>query len=185
MVSLKRAGKINVKVVVILLLIVVALGASLFVARYARRRILSRMDLNAGIAAYEKDPPDWATAAKHFQEYLGRNPDDLEILRKYAESRMHLRPLNARSIGGALSAYRRIIRVDPNDRETYEQLAEIYTYTGQFEELKYIAERRLEQDFPGEQKAQLWLATALVRLDRAEEAKKELGEYIAGVHRRA
>ncbi len=177
MVSLNRAGKINVKVVVILLLIVVALGASLFVARHARRRILSRMDYNAGNAAYEKE--DWPTAFKHFQEYLGRNPDDLEILKKYAEARMNMRPLDARAISGAASAYRRIIRVDPNDREAYEELAEIYTYTGQSEELKYIAEQRLEQDFPDERKAPLWLATALVRLDGAEEAKTELENYIA------
>jgi len=179
MVGWNRSAKINVKVVIILLVVLVAIVASLFVARYARRRILSRMDLNAGNAAYEKEPPDWSTAAEHFQEYLGRNPDDLEILKKYAESRMHIRPLDARAIGGAASAYRRIIRNEPNDVETYDQLAEIYTYTGQSEELKYIAEKRLEQDFPGEQKAPLWLATALVRLDRAEEAKTELEKYIA------
>ena len=145
MVGWNRSAKINVKVVVILLLVVVAIGASLFVARHARRKILSRMDLNAGNAAYDKEKPDWPTAVKHFQEYLGRNPDDLEILKKYAESRMHIRPLDSRAIGGAVSAYRRIIREDPNDMATYDQLAEIYTDTRQFEELKYIADRLAER----------------------------------------
>jgi len=61
MVSCNRRAKINVKVLVILLLLVVALGASLFAARHVRRRLLSKMDLNAGQAAYEKK--DWATAS--------------------------------------------------------------------------------------------------------------------------
>ncbi|UCE50389.1 MAG: tetratricopeptide repeat protein, partial [Phycisphaerales bacterium] len=159
--------KINVKVLVILLVVVVAIGASLFVARHARRRILSRMDLNAGQAAYDNE--DWPTAAKHFQAYLGRNPDDLEILKKYAESQMHKRPLDSRAIGGAVAAYRRIIRVDPNDEAMYEQLAKIYTYTGQFQELIYIAGTVEDQNLPDDRKSPLWKATALFRLDRMDD----------------
>jgi len=84
MLNSKRSAKINVKVLSILLVIVAAIGVSLFAARHVRRRLLSRMDLTAGQAAYDKK--DWPAAYRHFQGYLGRNPDDLEILKKYAEA---------------------------------------------------------------------------------------------------
>ena len=102
MLSSNRSAKINVKVLSILLVIVAAIGVSLFAARHVRRRLLLRMDLNAGQTAYDKK--DWPAAYRHFQEYLGRNPDDLEILKKYAEARMHIRPLDAGAIGGAIAA---------------------------------------------------------------------------------
>jgi len=177
MVSWNRRAKINVKVLIILLLLVVALGTSLFAARHIRRRLLSKMDLNAGLAAYEK--ADWRTASEHLQEYLGRNPDDLEILRKYAESRLKTWAPEVGHIRGAISAYRRIIQLEPGDAKAYEQLAELYTYLGIFSELKYIADKRIENNIPDDRKAPLWLCVALARLDKPEEAKAELEKFIA------
>lgn len=165
MVGWKRTGKINVKVLAILLLVVAAVGVSLFAARHVRRRVLSRMDLNAGQLAYKNK--DWPAAHRHFQEYLGRNPDDVEVLKKYAEARLNAPAPNAGHILGAISAYRRVIQVDPLDETAYEQLARLYTYVGSFDELKYIAEKRLE-NAPDDRKAPLWLATALLRLDKID-----------------
>lgn len=168
MVSWKRTGKLNVKVLAVLLLVVAAIGVSLFAARHVRRRVLSRMDLNAGQLAYKNK--DWPAAHKHFQEYLGRNPDDIEILKKYAEARMNAPAPNAGHIFGAISAYRRVIQVDPLDETAYEQLAKLYTYIGSFDELKYIAGKRLE-NAPDDKKAPLWLATALFRLDKIDDPR--------------
>ena len=167
MVGCNRSARINVKVLVILVLVLAAIGVSLFAARHVRRRLLLRMDLNAGQTAYDKK--DWPAAYRHFQEYLGRNPDDLEILKKYAEARMHTPAPDLGHIRGAIAAYRRIIQVDPNDEATYEQLAKMYTYTGQFDELRYIAGMRKDQEFPDDRKWPLWKATALFRLDKMDD----------------
>jgi len=125
MVYRSRPAKINIKVLIILVLAVVALGASLFSARHIRRAILSKRDLLAGEAAYEKK--DWPAANRHFAEYLGRNPDDVEILKKLAEARLSIRPLEPGHITGAIGAYRRVIQLDPQYETAYEKLAMIYT----------------------------------------------------------
>ncbi len=175
MVHRNRTAKINVKVLVILVVIVAALGVSLVVARQVRRSILSKMDLEAGTAAFEKE--DWQVAASHLQEYLGRNPEDVEILKKYAQARLAIRPVELASIGGAISAYRRVIRLSPLDEVAYEKLAMLYTSTGNFSDLAYIARRRIELT-PDGKKAPLWLAEALIQLNKSQEAQQTLEEFI-------
>lgn len=175
MLSRGRTAKINVKVLVILLLVVVALGVSLFAARQIRRSILSKIDLRVGTAAFERK--DWPVAAEHFQEYLGRNPDDVEIFKKYAEARLSIRPLEVASIGGAISAYRRVMQLSPLDEVAYEKLALLYPATGNFSDLAYIARRRAEL-VPDDRKAPLWLAEALIQQNKNDEARQTLEKFI-------
>ncbi len=176
-----RPARLNVKVLIVLLFIVAVIGVSLFGARHIRKKVLTRMDLNAGLAAY-KDK-DWLTAYRHFQEYLGRNPDDLEIYKKYAETIMHRQPFDAGVRSNATETYRRILQMepDPNDATAYEQLARIYMYTANFSELEYIAKQCMTK-FPEHLKARLWYCTALVRLEKIEgegEAREELDQLIS------
>ena len=175
MFNLKRCAKINVKVLVVLILVTVALGTSLFAARHIRRNILMKMDLAAGQTAFENE--DWPEARKNFREYLGRNPDDIEILKKFAKAAISIRPLDAADISGALAAYRRVLQLDPQDQEAYEKLAMLYTSIGNFEELAYIARKWIEKT-SNDLKARLWLAEALMRLHKIDEAKEELTKLI-------
>jgi tetratricopeptide (TPR) repeat protein len=170
-----RCAKINVKVLVILILVTVALVTSLFAARQVRRSLLSRMALQAGQAAFEQK--DWVTASKQFQEYLGRNPDDVAVLRKYAKARLSVRPLDAAAVGGAIAAYRRIVQLDPLDEAAYEKLAQLYAGIGNFEELAYIARTRLSLA-PQDQKAPLWLAEALNQMRKTDAARQTLEPFI-------
>lgn len=170
-----RRAKVNVKVLVILIVVVVGLGISLVVARQVRRNILSERDFAAGTAAFEKG--DWSTAYKHFQEYLGRNPDDTEILKKYAQARLAVRPLEPGHIGQAMAAYRRIIQLDPLEDTPYEKLAMLYAGMGNFEDLAYIAGKRLEHE-PNDLDAPLWQAEALVQLNRTKDARETLSKLI-------
>ena len=125
MLDRNRRAKVNVKVLVILVAVVGVLGGSLFAARQIRRNILSKRALAAGEAAWlEKD---WARAARNLGEYLGRHPDDIAILRKYARALLSARPLEATNINRAIGAYRRVIRLDPLDDAAYEKLATLYT----------------------------------------------------------
>ncbi len=175
MFNLERCAKINVKVLLVLILVTVALGTSLFAARHIRRNILSKIDLEAGQTAFENE--DWPEARKYLREYLGRNPDDIEILKKFAKAAISIRPLDAADISGALAAYRRVLQLDPLDEEAYEKLAMLYTSIGNFEELAYIARSRIELD-PEDFKAPLWLGDALSRLNKMDEAQQTLEEFM-------
>lgn len=175
MLSWNRRAKINVKVLVILIVVVVGLGIALVAARQVRRNILSKRDFAAGTAAYEKG--DWSAACKHFQEYLGRNPDDLEILKKYAEARLAVRPTEPGHLSQAMAAYRRILQLDPLQDTPYEKLAMLYAGLGNFEDLAYIANMRLEHE-PNDLNGPLWLSEALVQLNRTNEARETLSKFI-------
>ena len=170
-----RSARINVKVVVILVLIVGAMGISLVAARQVRRTILSERDLTAGNAAFEKG--EWLQAYKYFQEYLGRNPDDIDILKKYAKASLSMRPIEGPNIMQAIAAYRRVLQLAPHDEDVYGELAKLYGSIGNFQDLAYIAEMRLEQD-PNDPQASMWLANALIRLNKTAEAQQTLKKLI-------
>ncbi len=179
----RAGGKVNVKLLILLIAVVAAIGVSLVVARQVRRRVLSERALAAGQAAFEKQ--DWAVAAKSFREYLGRNPDDLDILRKYGEASLAVRPLDAHAVGGAISAYRRIMELDPLDDTVSDptrsgastQLVRLYALIGNLEELAGVARTRIERD-PNDLKAPLWLAEAQIQLNRSAEARQTLETFI-------
>lgn len=171
----KRYAKINVKVLIILILIVAAIVISLFAAHRIRKSFLSKMYLVAGEKAYEDK--DWSTAYENYKEYLSRNPDDLEILRKYAKARFSIRPLDGDAIAGVISAYRRIIQLNPLDETAYDKLAMLYKNIGNFEELAYIARTRLEK-VPDDKKAPLWLVEALINLNRVNDAREALLKFL-------
>lgn len=175
MLGRSRRARINVKVLIILIVVTVGLGVALVVARQVRRDILSKMDFEAGTAAFEKG--DWSTAYKHFEEYLGRHPDDIDILKKYAQARLSVRPLEPGHISGAMAAYRRVIQLDPSQEEPYKKLAMLNAGLGNFEELAYLARKRLEQE-PNDFGATLWLSEALVKLNRTQEARETLAQLI-------
>ena len=166
-----KAARVNLKVLIVLIVVSVALGVSLVAARQVRRSILSKMDLQRGTTAFEEK--DWKAACRHFQEYLGRNPDDVDILKKYAVAQLAGRPLNAPAIGAALSAYRRILQLDPHDEIAGEELAALYAGTGNFVELAYVARRWLDHE-PNDLKAALWLADAQIRMNKTSEAEQTL-----------
>ena len=170
-----RYAKINVKLLIILILVVVALGTSLLAARQIRRSILSKKSLEAGQAAYENK--DWSEAYKNFKEYLGRNPDDIEILKKFAHARLSIRPLEGDAITEAIMAYRRVMQLSPVDEVAFDKLVTLYNSVHNSEELAYISRMRLEH-VPNDRKASLWLADALINLKKTEQARQILFEFI-------
>ena len=171
-------AKVNIKVLIIIILVTVAIGISLFTARHVRRRFLSKMDFNAGQAAFEQK--DWPEAFKKLRSYLSRNPDNVEILKKYAKAALSIRPINTEAITGAVAAYRRIIQLNPLDEDAYEKLAMLYTGIGNFEELAYIAQTRIDH-VSDDLKAPLWKADALFRLHKTDEAKQVLAGLLTDI----
>ena len=167
----QRSGKLNVRLLAILVAVAALLGGAAVTARHVRRQILAARDLKAGLAAFEKG--DWALAGKHLKEYLGRQPDDVEILDKYARAQLSIEPLEVGNILGAISAYRRLVNLRPKEEEAYERLATLYLAVGNFSELTYTAGKRLEES-PNDPKARIWIAKALVSQHEFDEARKAL-----------
>jgi tetratricopeptide (TPR) repeat protein len=170
-----RRAKINLKVLVILVVVVAGLGVSLVAARQIRRKVLSARDLRLGTAAFENE--NWSVAYDHFIEYLGRHPDDLEILKKCAKARLSVRPVDVAGLRWVIAAYRQALQEDPNDGDVYSELAMLYGGVRNFNELAYIARMRLER-LPSDEKASLWLANALIQQGSVDEAREVLATLI-------
>ena len=115
------------------------------------------------------EPMRWPAAAKNYRKYLSRNSNDVEVLRKYAEACLSIRPLDAAAVSGAISAYTRIIELVPQDEVACQRLAMLYSGVGNFDELAALARARLERN-PSDRQAPLWLGEALSRLNRMAEA---------------
>ncbi len=169
------SAKVNVKVLVILIVVVAALGVSLVMARQIRRSMRTERALEAGQEAFEGQ--DWRAAVRNFGQYLDRHPDDIEVLRKYGEALVAIRPMDTQVVTAAISAYRRLVETDPTDKEACEELVMLYSAIGNFEELARLARMRLEH-FPDDLEAPLWLAEALVRSDKRQEAREGLEAFI-------
>ncbi|OHB67568.1 MAG: hypothetical protein A2Y76_15900 [Planctomycetes bacterium RBG_13_60_9] len=173
-----RCARINVKLLVVLIVVTVALGVSLVAARQIHRSALSERALAAGEAAFGSK--DWPAAVKNYRRYLGRNPDNIEILRKYAEACLSIRPLDAATVGGAISAYRRVMQLTSFDETACERLAMLYGSIGNFGELASIARARIEHD-PNDRQGPLWLAEALIRLNKTAAARQTLQTLIEDI----
>jgi tetratricopeptide (TPR) repeat protein len=169
------SGKVNVKVLVVLIVVVAAIGVSLVMARQIRRGMRTEQARVAGHAAFEQQ--DWPAAARNLGRYLERHPDDIEALRKYAEALVSIRPMDTQVVGAAISAHRRLFEMDPADETPAQELVTLYTVIGNFDELAQLARTRLERA-PDDLEAPLWLAEALMRTDKRAEAAEALEAFI-------
>jgi len=167
-----RYAKVNIKMLITLLVIVIILGGGLAVGYKVRKRIIANRALVAGKAALEQE--DWAEACKHLKQYLSKYPDDVDMLGQYAEANLSIRPLKPENLGAALAAYRRLLRKHkPGDGEICRELIKLYFQIGDFEEAAYICRQRLETD-PNDVDATASLGKALVGLGKNEEAANVL-----------
>ena len=146
----RRSARVNVKVLIILVAVLATLVVSAFAARHVRRRILTARSLTLGQAAFKAK--DWPAACKHLKQYLSRKPDDVDILKKIGEASLSVRPTEAEHIRGATWAYRNLIRLSPSEGLPYERLAMLYTASRDWGELAHIARRRMEH-IPDDRKA--------------------------------
>lgn len=178
----RRAGRINVKVLVILVGVVVLLGAGAVSARQIRKRVIADRGLAAGNVAFESG--EWAVACKHLKRYLERYPNERpDILEKYAQAHLNVRPTKPENIGAAIGAYRRLLRLDPSRGPTYEALAQLYGRIRSFNELMYVARKRLERD-PEDPQAPLWMAASLLAQRKSDEARQELESLVTRLEQR-
>lgn len=164
-------GRLNVKALLVLFLVLVMLGAGGVGAHYWRKHSIARTALAQAHAAVAAG--DRANAAKQFRLYLEKYPNDAAVLQEYAELNLAAEPLRPDQIGQAIQAYRRMARLQPDERAPYERLAALYAATSNFTELAHIARKRLEAA-PADAQAVLWLTSALAAEHRYREAQEQL-----------
>jgi tetratricopeptide (TPR) repeat protein len=170
-----RVARINLKVLVILICVVLVLGISLFFAREASKRRITQKALAAGQAAFEKG--DWPAAVKHLKHYVKKQPDDIDALKCYAEAAMSMRPISAKTISRAISAYNHIRKLRPSEASSYEKLAVLYQAIGHFKNMASLAQERLSHE-PNDLQAGLWLAHAQVGMSQTQEARCTLQDLL-------
>lgn len=172
-----RPALVNWRLLLVTAAILAVAGVGVFALRNYQKHAATSAALAEGKAAFEK--ADWDSACSRLKRYLERNPDDVDILRMYGEARMSRRPLDLKQITEAIAAYRRILRLAPDDPVAFRQLTHVYWHARNYDDLAYISKQRLEQnrdDFD----AAIWLAK--VELNRG--AKEAAGDALEALLKR-
>lgn len=170
-----RPGRINFVVLAILVLLsgiflVGAAGGYLIRTRTKARVALEQAytDLDAG---------QWQQASRHFRQYLSKYPDDPEILARYAEVCLRIRPSTPAQVGNALGAYRRLFRLQLGEERTSRELIRLYRKVRDFNEMAYVCRQRLKVA-PHDTEVKLLLAKALMAERHNEQAATLLQELL-------
>ncbi|MCD6392655.1 MAG: tetratricopeptide repeat protein [Planctomycetes bacterium] len=173
-------SRINWKLIIVLILAVVALGATAWGLRKMNRSKRSEQGLADGLQAYENR--QWRQAADGLGRYLGVHADDAEILAKYAQANTKIRPATRNTISQAVNAYRLILRLDDTyridqlRREAAYELTKLYLQINAAGETVLIANQQLARaDDP---EIRYMLSLALARQRKFADAAQQLNRII-------
>ena len=170
-----RPARVNVRFLVILCVTVLLLGAAAVGGRALRNQMLASSALEEGRKAYADE--QWGLAAKQLKRYLAKHPEDADALGQYAQAELRRRPLDAKRVNAAVTAYRRLLQLRPDSIETYQQLARLYSYLRSDDELAYIAREWLKRD-ANDARAVNFLASALLAKLKRDEARDMLAKLV-------
>jgi len=165
----------NWKLAIVILLGFVVVGATAVGLRKWQRSRRAENALPAGLEAYKQQR--WEDAASNLGRYLGVNRGDVNVLLKYAEAQLNIRPSKPNMVQQAIAAYREVLRIDKSNAEAAKRLSEIYLAIGSPGEAELIAKRQLETDKDPELRRLLALSLAAQR--KFSEAGAELKKIIA------
>jgi len=166
--------RFNWMLAIVLLIALIVLAVTAFGLRRWQR---SRMALTArqtGLRAYEQG--DWPKAASDLGRYIIVKQNDVEILHKYAQSHLNIRPLKQNNIQKAISTYRIILRTDKNNTDAVEKLVNMYLQMDIAPEAELIAQRYLENN--NDPLIQRLLAISQARQRKFDEASELLQNLI-------
>ncbi len=108
----------------ILVVIVAALVTGLYTAhRYQKSSTMDRAR-SEGLRAYEEG--DYLIAGRELGRYLKAVPEDVDILLKYADAQLRIRPRTEGAIRQAIGSYEQVLRVERGHPSASEQLSELY-----------------------------------------------------------
>jgi len=169
--SENRIAKINLKLLMVLIGILLVLAFSLFYANRVSRKRMIQKSLKTGQAAFEDQ--DWPVAVKHLKRFLKKYPSDIDVLKQYAQAVMSIRPIGIVTINAAISAYNGIQTLAPLEPVAYEKLLILYQAIGNVEKAASISRSRIKNE-PNDLRAYLWLADAQTGMNKTKEATSTL-----------
>jgi hypothetical protein len=134
--------KVNWTLLIVLVLSLVVLGLTVLGLRGWNRNYRADRKRRGSCAFEQKQ---WPEAAQFLGQYLGVHQDDTDILLKYAQAQMSIKPAKQANLNQAVNAYRAILRQGENV-EAAKNLIGIYLWiAGLPGEGQLTAERFLEK----------------------------------------
>jgi tetratricopeptide (TPR) repeat protein len=171
----------NWSLLVILLVGMVAVAAGVFSLRQWQRRRVAEMSMREGLAAFEKSEFD--LAADNLGHYLGIEQTSTDIMLKYAQSHMGIRPLQRSNVLQAIATYRAILRMDNQHQQAAIKLTELYIEMDSPAEAELIAIRYLAS--ANDPKIARLLAISLAKqnkiLGAASQLRRTIEDYPAWI----
>ncbi|OHB72825.1 MAG: hypothetical protein A2Z25_00690 [Planctomycetes bacterium RBG_16_55_9] len=133
----------NWKLAVVLIISLFVLGVGAFALRQWHKNNRIQQGLVVGTKAYEEGRLE--EAVEYLGRYLAVQRDDVDVLLKYADAQLLIRPTKRNHIQQAVGAYRTVLRVDKSNSQAATRLIDIYLRIGAGE-AELIARRQLETD---------------------------------------
>jgi len=134
--------RFNWTAVIVFIIAVAVLTATAISLRKWQRRRMAYEALETGLKAYKNHI--WEDAAKNLGRYIAVDRSDIQILLKYADAQLNIRPLGQNNVRQAIETYRSILRTDKHNVTAAEKLIGLYLETGVPAEAELIAGRFLQ-----------------------------------------
>jgi tetratricopeptide (TPR) repeat protein len=167
--------RFNWKLLFVILIGAAVLTVTAFGLRTWQKNRMAAGRLTSGNKAYADG--QWAQAASDFGKYIAvAGGTDVPILLKYADAQLNIRPLKRDNVQQAVSTYRSVLRLQPDNYEASTQLIELYLEMDMHGESELIARRQLERI--SDPNIQRMLVVALVGQRKFKEAAAELDSLI-------
>ena len=165
----------NWKLAIVLVIGCTVLAVTAFGLRKWRNVNSAKNGLTLGNKAYEEH--NWEEAVKGLGRYIAVNQNDVDVLMKYADAQLKIRPTSGNNIQHAAQAYRIVLRIEPDNSHAAEKLTELYFLMGLYGDAELIASRQLESN-PNPELNRLY-AIALVHQAKYHEAAEVLKKLCA------
>lgn len=166
--------RFNWMLAIVLVIALAVLAITAVGLRKWQRNRMAYTARDAGLKAYESQ--NWRETTKNLGRYLEVEQTNVEIVLKYAQAQLNIRPLQRGNIQQAVASYRSILRLDKNNLTAAKNLVVLYLQMNIPAEAQLIAERYLKTN--KNPKIQRMLAISLAKQRKFGEAADQLQTII-------
>lgn len=178
--SFVARGAINLPFLLALLVVLGVLVVGAGGAWYFQKKFRARGALTDARAAVEQTR--WTEAIDGYRTFLRQSPNDLPALREYSKTLRQARPQELEHVLSTITADRRILRLDPSDREAFRRLLKLYAATDNNSDLAFMAAQTQQLQLAPEDIVEAALYAA--RADAGQSRWKDAAHKVEDVIRR-
>jgi len=162
--------RFNFKLALVLIIAASVFAVTLYSLRQYRKSKMIYNALEKGNLAYQQSL--WHEAAKNLGRYLAVIPNDIQILTRYADAQLKIRPPRQANIQQAIAAYRTILRNRKNDFNAAKNIINLYLRLNLPGEAELVAETFI-QKYPNPE-IQTLMAAAMIKQRKFTQAIDQL-----------